>query len=232
MPAKNSIKLYVENGYYHIYNRGVNKNNVFLEEVDYRFFLYLLKIYLSNPITSKQLILENSSKFLYIPKNFFDKITLVAYVLMPNHFHILVRQTAARSIESFMRALMIKYTMYLNSKYSRIGPLFQGRYKGILITSDAYLLHISRYIHRNPIDLDSQKLIFSIPWRSYRDYPFSSYRWYLSNIKLEWFNPSSILDFFNSKPVWIPKDVLSYQSFVSNYKKGFPSGLKTLLLDK
>lgn len=232
MPAKNSIKTYVKNGYYHLYNRGVNKAPIFFEESDYRMFLYLLKLYLSDPVESKKLLINSSSNFIYTPKNFYKEITLIAFVLMPNHFHFLVKQSDSRSIESFMRAFIIKYVLYIKKKYDRVGPLFQGSYKGVRVTSDAYLLHLSRYIHRNPIDLDARVSCFEKQWHSYTDYPFSSYRWYLQKTHVKWFDPSVILNFFSAKPVWLTKNTLSYQSFVDRYQKGYSNSLKNMLIDR
>lgn len=231
MPAKNSIKLYVKNGFYHIYNRGNNKAPIFFDEADYKMFLFFVKLYLIKPEDSMQLMLERFPKAIHIPKNFHKEITIVAFCLMPNHFHLLIKQTEPRTIEGFMRALSIRYAMYSKKKYDRTGHLFQDRYKGILITHDSYLLHLSRYIHLNPIDLDQNKVRLGESWSSYEDYPFSSYRWYIKNKIFNWFDPSPVLSFFASRPIWIGRHILSYQSFVSNYKKALPKALQRILLD-
>ena len=223
--------MYVKNGYYHLYNRGVNKAPIFFEESDYKMFLFLIKLYLSNPSTSKKLILENSTKHLYFPKNFYTKLSIVAFVLMPNHFHLLVHQTEARTIEGFMRALNIKYAMYCKKKYDRTGHLFQGSYKGVLIEHDNYLLQVSRYIHRNPDDLDYRKLVFSKTWDSYKNYPFSSYSWYVQCKKLEWFDPTPIMQFYALTQQSKPTERRSYEYFVKNYRKSSHKSLKRILLD-
>ena len=66
-------------------------------------------------------------------KNYHDQIELLAYCLMPNHFHFLIRQTTDRGIAEFMQSLVLKYVMYFNKKYKRVGSLFQSRYKTVLI---------------------------------------------------------------------------------------------------
>lgn len=142
MPAKNSIKQYVENGYYHLYNRGVEKRNIFLDDQDYSVFLGYIKQYLGPH--------EGSD-----PKSLVDDIDLIAFCLMPNHFHFLAKQKTIDGITKFMRAICTNYVMYFNKKYERVGTLFQGKYKGVLLDNDTYLLHLSRYIHLNPIKIGS-----------------------------------------------------------------------------
>ncbi len=181
-----------------------------------------MKIYLINPRLAQQELLKYNPKILYIPHNYFQKLSVICFCLMPNHFHLIIRQTEPHTIEYFMRSLMTNYVLYINRKYNRCGPLFQSSYKGILITDDNYLLHLTRYIHLNPIDLGPQKPI---------SYPYSSYQWYISNVHTEWFNPSAVLNFFDHKPIFVPREIASYQSFVDDYKKDPPAGLNELLID-
>ena len=101
MPAKNSIKLYLENGYYHIYNRGAGKSEIFLDDQDYRVFLHFLEKYL-DPKSERSLARE---------------IKLLAYCLMPNHFHLFVHQMTKDGIIKFMRALGTSYSIYFNNKH-------------------------------------------------------------------------------------------------------------------
>jgi len=233
MPGKNCLKTYQENGYYHIYSRGVNKNPIFVDEVDYRFFLYLLKLYLMNPQNTTKLIKQESKKFMRIPKNYYQKLIIICYCLMPNHIHLLVKQTEKMIMAEFMKAMMTKYVMYFNRKYKRTGHLFESRYKAAIIDSDPYLLHLTRYIHLNPQDLNSEEVKFSKTWSSFKDYPYSSYQWYLKKVKTEWFDSSCILIFFKnkSKILFLPKSIFSYQSFVENYNQAPPRDLKYLLID-
>lgn len=234
MPAKNSIKTYIENSFYHVYNRGVEKRNIFLDEQDYRVFLSYLKIYLS-PVEESVNYLQNNDELIYQDKhiqisrlymlnNFFNKIDLISYVLMPNHFHFELRQTNKKDIEIFMRSLITKYTMYFNRKYKRVGPLFQGRYKAVLIQSKEYLLHLSRYIHINPreiINLD--KLLTSYLW--------SSFPVYVYNYSVSWIKKEYILNYFKENQGSFFK---SYKEFVESYlekSKEEEKAFKNLLLD-
>lgn len=191
MPAKNSRKKYVENGYYHIYNRGVEKREIFLDDQDYAVFLSYLKTYLlpkntlelQNILVSKgsgRLEKDKAAKLLKL-NNYSDQIDLLCYCLMPNHFHLLIRQREANAIDSFLNAFCTRYVMYFNRKYHRVGPLYQGVYKAVLIRSEEQLLHLSRYIHLNP-------LIGS-------DFPCSLPD-YLGAKNTEWLKPEVILDYF------------------------------------
>ena len=166
MPAKNSIKTYTENGYYHLYNRGVEKRTIFQGEQDYAVFLSYLKTYLmpKNEDDLRQKLAdptisykekENIIKLLRL-NNFADEITLIAYCLMPNHFHFLVKQNSANGIDRFMNSLGTRYTMYFNRKYKRVGSLYQDVYKAVMVGSDEQLLHLTRYIHRNPVPSGSK----------------------------------------------------------------------------
>lgn len=219
MPAKSSLKLYVADGFYHIYNRGVEKKDIFLDEEDYKVFINCLKQSLSPKETTLNKVKEDSNltleeksrRILLISRqnNFFGKIDLLAYVLMPNHFHFLLRQREERAIEFFMRSLLTKYVGYFNRKYQRVGPLFQGRYKGVLINKEEYFLHLSRYIHTNPKEIlpKEKKLI---------DYPWSSYPVYVKNWQVQWLKKDYLLSFFK-KTQGFGFD--SYQGFVEGYKE-------------
>ena len=135
MPARNAIKIYVTEGVYHAYNRGVEKRRIFLDEQDYEFFRWLLK----------RSTLRMCRR--YGP----GAIQVRLYCLMPNHFHILLQQGHEKAIEGFMRSLISTYVAYFNQKYDRVGSLFQGPYKAILIKTDDQLQAAKAYIRENPV---------------------------------------------------------------------------------
>ena len=122
--------LFLLGHFYHVYNRGVNKKNIFRCRENYLFLLRRLK--------------ECAAKF---------HITLIAYCLMPNHYHFLLRQDTDVSISDFIQAVYNSYAKAFNRMYNRSGTLFEGPFKSILVDSDEYLAHLCRYIHRNPIDV-------------------------------------------------------------------------------
>ena len=126
MASKNSRKIYISNSFYHIYNRGVEKRIIFLDEQDYRVFIKYLEIYLTpkDEIIKKikdQNNLTEDEKSLRISKillmnNFYNKIDLLCFILMPNHFHIILKQNERNSMEQFMHSLIMKYVQYFNKK--------------------------------------------------------------------------------------------------------------------
>lgn len=142
--------------YYHIYNRGTEKRKIFLDKNDYRRFLMLL--YFANqdsPVVLKlqgQTLEELAGKRAGTPI-----VEIVSYCLMPNHFHILVREATDGGISKFMQKLTTGYTMYFNTKNERTGTLFQGRYKANHVADDRYLRYLISYIHLNPVKLIEPK---------------------------------------------------------------------------
>jgi putative transposase len=171
MPARNTVKQYVENAYYHVYNRGVEKRIIFQDDQDYVMFLGLLKRHLSRKSQ------EDKKGSVY--ESYAGRVELLSYCLMPNHFHLLFYlNNDIKSISELMRKVCGTYTQYFNKKYDRVGPLFQGVYKASQITNDPYLLHITRYIHRNPID--------------YYSWPYSSLQYYIGDWKSDWVVPEKI----------------------------------------
>lgn len=127
-----------------------------------------------------------------IPKNYHDQIDLLAYCLMPNHFHFFVSQSTDRAIAEFMQSLILKYVMYFNKKYKRVGSLFQGRYKTVLVSNESQFVYISKYIHRNPKDI----LPAGPGPAGLCDYPYSSYGNYLGLLKQKWVKTDKILSYF------------------------------------
>jgi len=139
----------VNGEFYHIYNRGVDKRNIFESSHDYERFIDLL--YLAN--SSKALSYRNiksSKKGLFTYDREETLVSIGAYCLMPNHFHLLITPYSEESAAKFMSKLSTAYTMYFNKKNNRSGSLFQGTYKAKHANSDEYLKYLFSYIHLNP----------------------------------------------------------------------------------
>ncbi len=201
MPTRNSVKRYDSQSYYHIYNRGANKQNIFNEDEDREKFLSLFDRYLGE---------EEVVRGDGLPYEKYDA-QIVAYCLMSNHFHLLAfQEDDPEAITKLMRSISTAYSMYFNQKFKHSGSLFQGVYKASRIDSDAYLMHITRYIHMNP--------------RSYLKYKWSSLPSYLGGDAPSWLSPDMVNDMGSDE----------YLEFLAEYehKKDRFDNIKFLLADR
>lgn len=143
------------NEFYHIYNRGTEKRNIFSSEADRERFLALL--YLCNatePVHIDNIQKQQGSTLLeLLPERQTTLVDICAYCLMPNHFHLLLREKEESGISKFMQKLTTGYTMYFNKRHDRTGSLFQGRFKATHANEDRYLKYLISYIHLNPVKL-------------------------------------------------------------------------------
>lgn len=171
MPGRNIYKEYLAESYYHIYNRGVSQQTIFDDSRDYAVFLGFLKRYLGSEIARD----VNGEAF----PSFKGRVELLAFCLMPTHFHLLIYQHDREAMRQFMKSLSVAYSMYFNRRNRRFGPLFQQRYRASRISRDPYLLHISRYIHLNP--------------SNYANWEWSSLPYYLERKNADWILPQRIL---------------------------------------
>jgi len=188
MPVRNVIRYQIPNAFYHVYNRGHNKDLLFVDNDDYQFFLFLLKRCFG-PV---QLERQKGKPFPW----FGDKIVLNAFCLMPNHFHLLLHQADDETaISSVMQSLATTYSMYFNRKYKRRGSIFESVFKASPIFNDSYLQHITRYIHLNP--------------KNYKAWRHSSYHDYLSAGGNYWVAKQDILGLFDG--------LEQYKAFVDDY---------------
>jgi len=158
----------VNNYFYHVYNRGVEKRVTYLDKRDYIHFLRILNYYrYSDPKPSFSKTTQEQIK--NIQDN--EKIVeIISYCLMPNHYHLLIKQLKDGGISEFMRKISDGHTKYFNTRHNRVGPLFQGTFKAVLIETDKQLIHISRYIHLNPLVSLLVKDLKTYTWSSYPDY--------------------------------------------------------------
>jgi putative transposase len=186
MPAK---RLSSGKVYSHVYNCGVEKRNIFNDAQDYECFESFLKDYLTppaDPESVKKVFTVKGRSFKgtpHQPKNYHRKIELAAYSLMPNHFHLILDQKEKGSIESLIRSLCTRYSMYFNKKYQRTGSLFEGPYKSVQISNESQILSLINFIHHGGNE-------------------FSSFAEYSGKRYTSWLNINSIL---SSKNVNDPK---------------------------
>lgn len=194
MPSR--IFPFVNGRYYHVYNRGVEKRSIFENSWDKGRLLKTMQYYQllgPKPKLSKFLVSQ-----LFKPDLNKKIVDIICYCLMPNHFHFLLKQTRNGGITEFVSKLSNSYTKYYNVKQKRIGPLLQGEFKAVLIENDEQLLHVSRYIHLNP-------LVFLLV-KDLGEYRWSSYNEFVNNASKGICAKENILSFFKS-----PKD---YEQFV------------------
>jgi len=169
---------FVEGEYYHILGRGNNKQKIFLNKGDYTRFLFLI-LFFQLPKTFGDIGFE-VSKFLrdgkfstvYKDKDLKNKyVELVSFCLMPNHYHLIVKENKEGGISRYMQRILNSFTKYHNTKYEKVGNLFQGPFKAIHVDSNEQLLHLSAYIHHNSKELKNWKgKEIKYPWSSYLDY--------------------------------------------------------------
>lgn len=158
----------VNGEYYHVYNRGNDKKNIYSQSRDYARFQKTFYYYKFSGPKIKFSRFNKSNLF----KPFLNEklIEVLCYCLMPNHFHFLVKQLKENGISLFLSQLSNSYTKYFNTKYNRIGSLLQGTFKAVKIESEEHLIHISRYIHLNPVVSCIVKKPENYAWSSYCEY--------------------------------------------------------------
>lgn len=213
---------FITGEYYHVYNRGIDKRVIFKQEKDYERFLMLL--YIANSQESfrlDQLINYQHKTFSEV----FDVdtgqklVSIGAWCLMTNHFHLLLKQEVDGGITKFMRKLGVGYSMYFNIKYDRKGALFGGLFKSQLIdVDDNYLRHLFAYIHLNPLEIGFPKWKEEISWTQdemkdfLESYRYSSYRDHIfspKRVEARILNIGAFPDYFESAQ--------SFKEFVESY---------------
>ena len=179
----------VQGEIYHIYNRGVDKRDIFMDDEDcLRFIHDLFEFNDSNKTKNLRVYLHSKqNKEVGLPNIKRPReilVEILAFCLMDNHYHLILKQKAENGITEFMRKLGTGYTNYFNNKNERTGSLFQGKFKSICVKKDSHLMYLPIYIHLNPLDLkfpewrkrkikDYKKAIEfldSYRWSSYMDY--------------------------------------------------------------
>jgi len=176
--------------HYHLYNRGVNRQRIFFERENYLFFLRRVRRYLMGEVQTSE-VAETSEVW----------TAVVAYCLMPNHFHLVVCPQDDQ-LSSRMQRFSISYTKAMNKRYGRVGALFQGQFQAVHVDRNEYLLHLSRYLHLNPVASG----LVDRP----EEWEFSSYRDYVGLRQGTLPRPDMVLSQFTRQSM--------YQAFVESYE--------------
>lgn len=188
--------------FYHIYNRGVDKRETFLNESYYARFIAILKHHLQfdYPYSLLKQQLEKASTpqvtqsvFCWLEeRRVKPPIEIISFCLMPNHFHLTVKQLVEEGVTRFMHRTSTAYTKYFNARNERSGSLFESTFRGTLVESEEQLIHLTRYHHTNPtkIGVKNDGLI---------SYPWSSLQTYLDRKKgFDFISPGVVLSSFSS----------------------------------
>ncbi|MBI1982112.1 MAG: transposase [Candidatus Levybacteria bacterium] len=178
---------FVNGEYYHVFNRGVAKMQIFFSFYDYTRFTKTFLYYMIDCAKPKFSIFTPTTHELDTNKRI---VEVICYCLMPNHFHFLLRQKREGGITEFISKLSNSYTKYFNVKNRRIGPMLQGEFKAVHIETNEQLLHLSRYIHLNPL--------VGYITKDLENYRWSSYMEYIGFIKNDTCSKEVVLDQFKS----------------------------------
>ncbi|MBI4759007.1 MAG: transposase [Chloroflexi bacterium] len=187
------------NEVYHVFNRGIEQRPTFTNKREYTRALTTLDFYrFRNPSLrlSKVLLLEKEKRgefFLNLKSGGERLVEIISYCLMPNHFHFLLRQRLDDGISEFLSNFSNSYTRYFNTKHKRTGALFQGIFKAVRMESDEQLIHVSRYIHLNPV------VSFVVKEEDLETYPWSSLPEFLGTEKRGICHKELVLGLFPSK---------------------------------
>lgn len=157
------VTQFFEGGYFHVYNRGVDKRAVFLRYGQYLRFIQTMRLILFTGSATPRF---KTNQSLALNR----KVRIISYCLMPNHYHFLLQEIESGGITEFMHKLDTSYTKYFNMNSHRSGRLFEYTFKAKVIESDDLLLHISRYIHLNPVIATLVEKPEEWKWSSYREY--------------------------------------------------------------
>ncbi len=189
------LRIEFPDAWYHVMNRGRRGDLIFKDKGDYYAFIDLLKDCIE-----------------------MWNIRVVAYCLMGTHYHILL-QTPDANLSRCMRHINGVYTQYFNRAHGLDGHLFRGRYKSILVDSDAYLLELLRYIHRNPVEAGMVDRLESYLWSSHKGYLSRSEKW-------NWLHKDYVLKIFSDKT---NEALKRYRAFVD---KEIPEEINRILGSK
>lgn len=190
--------------YYHIYNRGINKQPIFLGTRDFDRIMLLLEFYsFDRPklrFSKYQQLSQKDRKIFFDQLNKKHKklIEIICFCFMPNHFHLLIRQLTDNGISRFTGILQNSYTKYFNVKHKKIGPLLQGQFKAIRVEDDSQLLHLSRYIHLNPYTSFIVKELNEL-----KNYQWSSFMEYINGENSGLCNKEIILGNFKDREEYL-----------------------------
>ncbi len=192
MANNRDYKKFEKGNFYHIYNRGNNKEKIYLDDQDYRAFLFRLGLTLG--FENKELnhsIFNMPYSRIRIIGSEKNKIKIHAFTLMPNHFHLLIEQNSDYTISKFIHKIITSYSKYYNKKYNRVGHVFQDQFKAVCMESNPQIMWTSAYIHMNAV---KDGLI-----KKPENYKWSSYNFYKTGENLAILESNFLINLFENK---------------------------------
>lgn len=191
----------VQDEVYHVFNRSVARQPIFNTKRDYQRILELINHYRYEKPSLRyshfnRLPSEQKEQFLTNLREITPMLAILAFCIMPNHLHFLLKAVKPNAISMFMRNVQHSYSKYYNVKNNRTGSVFQDMFKAVRIETDEQLIHVSRYIHLNPVSS------FLIKIESLGEYPWSSFPDYISERGGEIVDTKIILNFFKLKEIY------------------------------
>lgn len=207
-------------GIYHVFNKSIAGYKIFNSNEEYKRMITTFRYYSHKGLTASLAYFFDREKQEQLNEILLDSrnkmINLIAYCLMPTHLHFILQPTEKDAVSTFMSNLQNSYTRFFNLKHKRKGPLWEGRFKKVLVETDEQLLHLSRYVHLNPATAD----LVNRP----ENWEFSSYGEYIGRAKEKVCSYNKFIDV----------DIAHYKKFVTNqigYQRELAK-IKKLLMDE
>lgn len=217
MPTTRKV-IFANQQFYHVFNRGIDRRPTFTNKREYEraieaiiFYQFVkppirLSKYLTLPTAAREAIMHS------LQKNHPHLCEIISFCLMPNHFHFLLKQKVYKGIPTFTSNFTNSYSKYFNVRHQRIGPVFQGIFKAVLVETDEQLIHLSRYIHLNPVTS------YIIKPEELENYLWSSYQEYIKTATKQLSSPDIVLNQFPSREAY-KKFVLDQVNYARELEK-------------
>ncbi len=213
--------LLINDNYYHIFSRSIAKYVIFNNDQEYSRIINLISLlkYVDFDYSFSRFIILKSDQQLSIINKLKKQnktfVEIIAYCIMPTHFHLILKQNTDFGIAKYMAKLLNSYSKYFNAIHNRVGPLWSGRFKNLKVTDDDQLLHLTRYIHLNPCSAN----IVNRP----EHWEYSSYKEYINESDNRMCGFKDVINF----------ELNQYKKFVENRKdyQQKISQIKNLLID-
>lgn len=204
MPVKYRVKHFETGAYYHIYNRGVEGREIFLEPEDYGSFLKFLERYVVRDVSTEYSRYKSGKPSVLKRRKEMSlegEVEVAAFCLLPDHFHLLVRQTAEKGITKLMRRLITTYVVYFNRKYKRMGPLFESIYRSVVVNGEEEglrqrLVALVDDLHWHPVTKTARRFgpVLATAQTRPEDYLYTSFKHYIGENKFNWIKNNFIIE--------------------------------------